>query len=82
VTDGNQNRPSQGHGAAAAAGGGRGPAAVGAAAGATKRHQVLKFSPDGKLLMTLGKPGGGARRYSSGWRRSSKSSRSGRDKTT
>ena len=25
----------------------------------TKGHQVFKFSPDGKLLMTLGKPGGG-----------------------
>jgi hypothetical protein len=33
---------------------------VGAAAGATKGHQVFKFSPDGKLLMTLGKPGGAA----------------------
>jgi len=29
-------------------------------AGATKGHQVYKFSPDGKLLMTLGKPGGAA----------------------
>jgi sugar lactone lactonase YvrE len=26
--------------------------------GATRGHQVFKFSPDGKLLMTLGKPGG------------------------
>ena len=26
---------------------------------APKGHQVFKFSPDGKLLMTLGKPGGG-----------------------
>jgi len=62
VTDGNDNRPSQGRGAAAAAGGGagRGPAQIGAAAGATKGHQVFKFSPDGKLLMTLGKPGGAA----------------------
>ena len=25
---------------------------------ATKGHQVFKFSPDGKVLMTLGKPGG------------------------
>jgi streptogramin lyase len=25
----------------------------------TKGHQVFKFSPDGKLLLTLGKPGGG-----------------------
>jgi sugar lactone lactonase YvrE len=29
-------------------------------AGATKGHQVYKFSPEGKLLMTLGKPGGAA----------------------
>lgn len=28
--------------------------------GATKGHQVYKFSPDGKLLLTLGKPGGAA----------------------
>jgi DNA-binding beta-propeller fold protein YncE len=33
---------------------------VGAAAGATKGHQVFKFSPDGKLLLTLGTPGGAA----------------------
>ena len=45
---------------AAAARGGRGPAAVGAAAGATKGHQVFKFDKNGKLLLTLGKPGGGA----------------------
>ena len=38
---------------------GRGAAGpVGAAAGATKGHQVFKFSPDGKLLMALGMPGG------------------------
>ena len=37
----------------------RGPAGpVGAAAGATIGHQVLKFSPEGKLLMAMGKPGG------------------------
>jgi hypothetical protein len=30
---------------------------VGVAAGATKGHQVFKFSPDGKLLLTLGQPG-------------------------
>ena len=29
------------------------------AAGGPKGHLVYKFSPDGKLLMTLGKPGGG-----------------------
>jgi sugar lactone lactonase YvrE len=32
---------------------------VGPAAGSTKGHQVFKFSPEGKLLMTLGEPGGG-----------------------
>ena len=31
---------------------------LGPVPGATKGHQVFKFSPDGKLLMTLGKPGG------------------------
>ena len=36
---------------------GRG-APIGPAPGATKGHQVFKFGPDGKLLMTLGKPGG------------------------
>ena len=36
-----------------------GPAGLGPQPGATKGHQVFKFSPDGKLLMTLGKPGGG-----------------------
>ena len=34
----------------------RGPA--GPAAGSTRGHQVFKFSPGGKLLMTLGEPGG------------------------
>ena len=41
-------------------GGGRGGRGGGAPAAApTKGHQVYKFSPDGKLLLTLGKPGGG-----------------------
>lgn len=48
-------------------GGGRGrggaagaaPAPAPPAADPTKGHQVFKFSPDGKLLLTLGKPGGG-----------------------
>jgi sugar lactone lactonase YvrE len=35
----------------------RGPA--GPAAGSTRGHQVFKFNPDGKLLMTLGESGGG-----------------------
>ena len=53
-------------------GGGAAPAGAGRAGGgappqpqranpaATKGHQVFKFSPDGKLLLTLGKPGGAA----------------------
>ncbi len=103
VSDGNDNRPAQGRGAAGAARGtaagaargagargatggaggrdaeapgrggavdpeavaqanaGRGAAGpLGAAAGATKGHQVFKFDKNGNLLMTLGKPGGAA----------------------
>jgi DNA-binding beta-propeller fold protein YncE len=41
-------------------GGGRGTPRMGPADGSTKGHQVFKFSPDGKLLMTLGKAGGAA----------------------
>jgi sugar lactone lactonase YvrE len=50
-----------GRGAGAAAGGGAAAAAQPQRANpaATKGHQVFKFSPDGKLLLTLGKPGGG-----------------------
>ena len=33
---------------------------TGPGAGATKGHQVFKFNPDGRLLLTLGKTGGGA----------------------
>ena len=36
------------------------PSGIGPAAGSTQGHQVYKFSPDGKLLMTLGKKGGAA----------------------
>jgi streptogramin lyase len=58
VTDGQDNAPQ------AARGEGRGEAArggpIGPRPGATKGNQVYKFSPDGKLLMTLGKPGGAA----------------------
>ena len=71
VTDGQDNAtsPAQfpGSGGGAAAGqAGTGTAAPAPPAqvipkpGATKGHQVVKFSPDGKLLMTLGKPGGAA----------------------
>jgi DNA-binding beta-propeller fold protein YncE len=53
VTDGQDNLPRTARGAAA-------PATAPAAAPPAKviGHQVFKFSPDGKLLMTLGKPGG------------------------
>jgi streptogramin lyase len=61
----------RGRGAAAVAGGTPAPTApvpaapapagpIGPPADATKGHQVLKFSNSGKLLMTLGKPGGAA----------------------
>jgi sugar lactone lactonase YvrE len=47
-------------GAAAAPAAGRGPAtAPRANPAASKGHQVFKFSPEGKLLLTLGKAGGG-----------------------
>jgi len=62
VTDGNDNAPAPERGAAPGGAGaerGRGaPVAPKANAAATKGHQVFKFSPDGKVLMTLGKPGG------------------------
>ena len=75
VTDGQDNAPAPARGGGAAAGGGaagggapaagqgaaRGPAPVPAPnPAANKGHQVFKFSPEGKLLMTLGKPGGAA----------------------
>jgi DNA-binding beta-propeller fold protein YncE len=53
VTDGQDNAPQAARGRGQAP---QGPPAANAAA--TKGHQVLKFSPEGKLLMTLGKPGG------------------------
>jgi streptogramin lyase len=55
VTDGQDNAPAQPGASTTPAAERKGPAP-----GATKGHQVFKFSPDGKLLMTLGKPGGGA----------------------
>jgi sugar lactone lactonase YvrE len=51
VTDGRDNRPGRGRGAAADAPPPPQPAEV-------YGHQVFKFSPDGKLLMTLGAKGG------------------------
>ncbi len=59
VTDGQDNAPLPPGGRR----GGRGAPTsgpIGPRPGATKGNQVFKFSPDGKLLMTLGKPGGGA----------------------
>jgi streptogramin lyase len=55
VTDGQDNAPRP----AGQRGGGN---LAGPLPGSTKGHQVFKFSPDGRLLMTLGKPGGAAER--------------------
>jgi sugar lactone lactonase YvrE len=68
VTDGQDNAPQAARGTGAAPGGAGGGAPGGApgggrmgpAPGSTKGHQVFKFSPDGKLLLTLGKTGGAA----------------------
>ncbi|HYR92526.1 MAG TPA: peptidyl-alpha-hydroxyglycine alpha-amidating lyase family protein [Terriglobia bacterium] len=57
VTDGQDDSPQPARGAAPPP---RGSGPVGPRPGATKGNQVFKFSPDGKLLMTLGKPGGAA----------------------
>jgi DNA-binding beta-propeller fold protein YncE len=59
ITDGQDNAPRAAPAAAPA--GGAAPAAAppaGPNPAATKGHQVFKFSPKGKLLMTIGKPGG------------------------
>ena len=53
VTDGQDNLPRAARGAAAAA-----APATATAPAKVIGHQVFKFSPDGKLLMTLGKAGG------------------------
>ncbi len=49
VTDGNDNAPPAGRG---------GPPPTAPNAAATKGHQIFKFSPNGEVLMTIGKPGG------------------------
>jgi sugar lactone lactonase YvrE len=62
VTDYQDNAPRAARGAAGAGAGAqgrRGAAPAGPLPGATVGHLVYKFSPDGKVLMTLGKPGGG-----------------------
>jgi sugar lactone lactonase YvrE len=57
VTDGQDDAPL----AARGAGRGAAPAGpIGPRPGATHGNQVFKFSPDGKVLLTLGKPGGAA----------------------
>src|SRR5881409_1488170 len=59
VTDGQDNAPQPQRGG----GRGRGEAPtgpIGPRAGATTGSQVFKFSPEGKVLLTLGKPGGAA----------------------
>jgi sugar lactone lactonase YvrE len=55
VTDGQDNAPSETGATTTAAASRAGPLP-----GATRGHQVFKFSPGGKLLMTLGTPGGAA----------------------
>src|SRR5260221_3322693 len=69
VTDGQDDAPvpargaGAGRGAAPGAEGGRAAAPagpIGPRPGATHGNQVVKFSPDGKVLLTLGKPGGAA----------------------
>ena len=48
-----------GAGRSADSAGGRAATPTPPADATPKGHQIFKFSPDGKLLMTLGKPGGG-----------------------
>ena len=59
VTDGQDNAPRTPRPAGAAPAAPAAPQPQRANPAATKGHQVFKFSPDGKLLLTLGKPGGG-----------------------
>ena len=54
ITDGQDNAPRPPRGAPMPTG----PLAI-PRPGATQGHQIFKFSPDGTLLMTLGKKGGG-----------------------
>ncbi len=66
VTDGQDNGTPAARGGAGRGRGTAPPAApaptgpIGPPADATKGNQVFEFSPEGKLLMTLGKPGGAA----------------------
>src|SRR3954449_4921814 len=61
VTDGQDNAPLPQRGAGGGRGRGEAPTGpIGPRPGATTGNQVFKFSPEGKVLLTLGKPGGGA----------------------
>ncbi len=61
ITDYQDNAPLPAGGRGRGAGRGTPPVGpIGPPAGATKGHQVFKFSSDGKLLLTIGKPGGAA----------------------
>lgn len=60
IVDGNDNAPRPARGAAPAPGAPAAPLPMGPPPGGTKGHQVIKFSPEGKVLLTLGKPGGAA----------------------
>jgi streptogramin lyase len=62
VTDGQDDAPQPANATGQPAAGAPGAAAnrSGPLPGATHGHQVFKFSPEGKLLMTLGKAGGAA----------------------
>ena len=64
VTDGQDNAPRPQRGGRGERGAGEAAAPSPAPAvpppGATKGHQIFKFSPDGKVLMTIGKAGGAA----------------------
>lgn len=60
IVDGNDNAPRAPRGAAPVPGSTPAPLPMGPPPGGTRGHQVIKFSPDGKVLLTLGKPGGAA----------------------
>lgn len=61
ITDYQDNAPLPEGGRGRGAGRGAAPEGpIGPRPGATKGNQVFKFSSDGKLLMTIGKPGGAA----------------------
>src|SRR5438105_3958178 len=58
VTDGQDNAPRGERGRGESGGGREAALPPGPPPGPTKGHQVFKFSPDGKVLMTLGRAGG------------------------